>query len=94
MVISHHIATELAAERQRELRSSSRPGWRFSFPFGRRAAELEPVPPVEVASATGGDGPGPAPAPRSEPRVRRGPARRGHLAPTPAAKRARERSGV
>ncbi len=93
MVISHHIATELAAERQRDLRSSSRPGWRFSFPFGRRAAELEPVPPVEVASATGGDGPGPAPAPRPELRVRRGPARRGHDA-APAAKRARERTGV
>jgi hypothetical protein len=59
MVISHHISTELAAERQRDLRSSSRRGWRFTFKFGRRAAALEPVPPVQAA---GGGGPGTATA--------------------------------
>jgi hypothetical protein len=101
MVISHHIATELAAERQRDLRSSSsRRGWRLKFPFGRRKAELEPVPPV-VASA-GADGPGPAPRivngrPDAAPalRVRRVGVRRGGPASSHARdRRRRERAGV
>jgi hypothetical protein len=63
MIRSHHIATVLVAEHQRELRASARRRWRLSSLFGRRAAESEsePVPPASVASA-GGDGHGSAPA--------------------------------
>ncbi len=103
MVISHHIATQLAAERQRDLRSSSSRGWRFPSPFGRRSAEpeLEPVPPVEVASAsaTGGDEPSLADTnvPLPEAPVRsagRGPARRTSVAAARLPARRRERGGV
>ncbi len=59
MIRSHHIATVLVAEHQRELRASARRGWRIPHLFSRRSAELEPVPPGSVASP-GGDGPGPA----------------------------------
>ncbi len=95
MVISNHIATALAAERQRDLRASYRRGWRLPILFGRRAAELEPVPPV--APAAGGDGPGPsAPAPARI--ARHGAGRvRAHRVPAEAEHaraRRRERAGV
>jgi hypothetical protein len=63
MIRSHHIAAQLVAEHQRDLRASSRPRWRLSSLFGRKSAELEPVPPAQIASAAGRDGPGPARVP-------------------------------
>lgn len=99
MIHSHHIAAQLAAERQRDLRNAGR-GWRFSDLFGRRAAELEPVAPPEVPEASGSDdavdaalptgmGAADSAAPRRpELRVRRTPvARRGEVGST----RSRER---
>jgi hypothetical protein len=81
MIRSHHIAAQLIAEHQRDLRASSRPSWHLSALFGRGTAEAEFVPPVRVA---GGDAPAAdtartllaAPtvlAGRPELRVRRGP---------------------
>jgi hypothetical protein len=78
MVISHHISTALAAERQRDLRPAARRGRRFSFSFRRRAAELDPVQPV-VTAATGADAQGgsEAPADRFRRRIEHAPARHG-----------------
>ena len=45
--------------------------------FGRRAAELEPVPPARVASAQDGDGPGTAPVDAPAARGAEVPARHG-----------------
>jgi hypothetical protein len=81
MIRSHHIAAQLIAEHQRDLRASSRPSWRLSALFGRGTAEAELVAPARVA---GGDAPAAAPARaplagptvlagRPELRVRRGP---------------------
>jgi hypothetical protein len=54
MIHNHHIAAQLAAERQRDLLAAGR-GWRFSDLFGRRGAELEPVAPAEAPEASTGD---------------------------------------
>jgi hypothetical protein len=57
MHISHHIAQQLVAERQRDL-LASRHGWRVTdlFRASRRSAELEPVPPRRT-DAVGAGGP-------------------------------------
>jgi hypothetical protein len=54
MVLSHHISSELITERQREMHHSVSRGWRLAWPFGRRAAELEHVPPARIPAAAGG----------------------------------------
>ncbi|MEA2215625.1 MAG: hypothetical protein QOK19_1186 [Solirubrobacteraceae bacterium] len=59
MIRSHHIAAQLVAEHQRDLRASSRPGGRLPALFARGASEPEPVPPARPAS---GEVPGPVPA--------------------------------
>ena len=108
MIHNHHIAAQLAAERQRDLLAAGR-GWRFSDLFGRRGAELEPVAPSEVPAASDGDDAidagqptgaetvEPAVSRRPELRIRRtpgahGPARRGESA-RPRERRTPERTG-
>jgi hypothetical protein len=108
MIHNHHIAAQLAAERQRDLLAAGR-GWRFSDLFGRRGAELEPVAPPEAPEASAGDDAIDAPQPtgaetvepavsrRPELRVRRtpathGPSRRGESA-RPRERRTPERTG-
>ncbi|HEX4436142.1 MAG TPA: hypothetical protein VH061_05030 [Solirubrobacteraceae bacterium] len=105
MIHNHHIAAQLAAERQRDLLAAGR-GWRFSDLFGRRGAELEPVAPAEATQASAGDDAidatlpsgveavDPAAPRRPELRIRRTPAasRRGE-SPRPRERRAAERTG-
>jgi hypothetical protein len=100
MIRSHHIAAQLIAEHQRDLRVSARPSWRVSALFGRGTAEPEFVPPARIA---GGDGPAPtaaraplagppALAGRPELRVRRGPIAGGVPAHVAAASARRART--
>jgi hypothetical protein len=108
MTHNHHIAAQLAAERQRDLLAAGRV-WRFSDLFGRRGAELEPVAPAEAPEASAGDDaidaalPGgveavePTASRRPELRIRRtpaahGPSRRGESA-LPRERRTPERTG-
>jgi hypothetical protein len=108
MIHNHHIAAQLAAERQRDLLAAGR-GWRFSDLFGRRGAELEPVAPSEAPEASAGDDAidaalptgaetaEPAVSRRPELRIRRtpaghGPLRRGESART-RERRTPERTG-
>jgi hypothetical protein len=108
MVHNHHIAAQLAAERQRDLLAAGR-GWRFSDLFGRRSAELEPVAQVQAPEASTGDDAIDAAPPtgegavdvaaprRPELRIRRTPAsrstfRRGESA-RPSERRTPERTG-
>ncbi len=89
MVISHHIASELAGERRRDLQESAGGGRRLLWPFGKRAAELEPVPPVRTASAAGGASAPQSPRAEAPVRARRiAPARR-----RPAASHGRAHNG-
>ena len=83
MLNSHHIASQLAAERQRDLRAAGG-GWRLSDLFGRRRAEPAPVaaaqaPHVRSPAGDGGSdaalptGAGATGQPGPELLVRRGP---------------------
>jgi hypothetical protein len=80
MVQNHHIATQLAAERQRDLRAAAGRGWRLSDLFRRRRAErtlLAAVPGADPVGRAGGElttaePPAAAPHARPELRVRRG----------------------
>jgi hypothetical protein len=108
MIQNHHIAAQLAAERQRDLLSAGR-GWRFSDLFGRRGADLEHAVPAEALEASAGSdaidavpptGTGavdPAAPRRPELRIRRtlgahGPSHRGESA-RPRERRTPERTG-
>jgi hypothetical protein len=101
MITNHHISTQIAAERQRDLRAASG-GWSLSDMFGRRARRA-PANPSAAASAgpLGSEDPAPAGAltgarPLPERTVHRPPlsAGEGSTIRPRIRRRAREREGT